>query len=90
MISRFRQSGWARGQQPVFPTWSASDSTTAVHSGGYLLVVDAGLMGKRQRKTRERTLSQTLELDRAVGIARSYGGEKATIIVCAMCDRRIN
>src|SRR5207247_9693399 len=29
-----------------------------------------------------RTLSQTLELDRAVGIARSYGGEKATIMVC--------
>jgi hypothetical protein len=30
----------------------------------------------------ERTLTQTLELDRAVAIARSYGGPKATIIVC--------
>ncbi len=53
------------------------------NSGGYLLVVDAGLMGKAAEENNgERTLSQTLELDRAVGIARSYGGEKATIIVC--------
>src|SRR5438445_4802503 len=53
------------------------------NSGGYLLVVDAGLMGKAAEENNgERTLSQTLELDRAVGIARSYGGEKATIMVC--------
>jgi alkaline phosphatase len=51
--------------------------------GGYLLVVDAGLMRKAaQENNGERTLGQTVELDRAVGIARSYGGEKATIIVC--------
>ncbi|HEY2567734.1 MAG TPA: alkaline phosphatase [Candidatus Udaeobacter sp.] len=51
--------------------------------GGYLLVVDAGLSRKAaQQNNAERTLSQTVELDRAVGIARSYGGEKATIIVC--------
>jgi alkaline phosphatase len=30
----------------------------------------------------ERTLTQTIELDRAVGVARSYGGPKSTIIVC--------
>ena len=51
--------------------------------GGYLLVVDAGLMRKAaQENNGERTLSQTVELDRAVGIARSYGGEKSTIVVC--------
>ncbi len=51
--------------------------------GGYLLVVDAGLMRRAANENNgERTLGQTVELDRAVGIARSYGGEKATIIVC--------
>ena len=51
--------------------------------GGYLLVVDAGLMRKAaQENNGERTLSQTVELDRAVGVARSYGGEKSTIVVC--------
>jgi alkaline phosphatase len=51
--------------------------------GGYLLVVDVGLSRKAaQQNNAERTLGQTLELDRAVGVARSYGGEKATIIVC--------
>jgi alkaline phosphatase len=51
--------------------------------GGYLLVVDAGLSRKAaQQNNAERTLGQTVELDRAVGVARSYGGEKATIIVC--------
>src|SRR5215813_9641106 len=51
--------------------------------GGYLLVVDAGLMRKAaQQNNAERTLGQIVELDRAVGVARSYGGEKSTIIVC--------
>jgi alkaline phosphatase len=51
--------------------------------GGYLLVVDAGLMRKAaQENNGERTLNQTVELDRAVGIARSYGGPKSTIVVC--------
>jgi alkaline phosphatase len=51
--------------------------------GGYLLVVDAGLMRKAAHENNgERTLGQTVELDRAVGIARSYGGEKSTIVVC--------
>jgi alkaline phosphatase len=53
------------------------------NAGGYLLVVDAGLMRKAAEENNgERTLSQTLELDRAVGVARSYGGSKSTIIVC--------
>src|SRR5947208_15585189 len=51
--------------------------------GGYLLVVDAGLMRKAaQENNGERTLGQTVELDRAVGVARSYGGSRATIISC--------
>ncbi|HEX3619802.1 MAG TPA: alkaline phosphatase [Candidatus Udaeobacter sp.] len=51
--------------------------------GGYLLVVDAGLMRKAaQENNGERTLSQTVELDRAVGVARSYGGQRSTIVVC--------
>jgi alkaline phosphatase len=51
--------------------------------GGYLLVVDAGLMRKAaQENNGERTLNQTVELDRAVGIARSYGGSRSTIVVC--------
>jgi len=51
--------------------------------GGYLLVVDAGLMRKAaQENNGERTLSQTVELDRAVGVARSYGGPRSTIVVC--------
>src|SRR5437762_7541334 len=53
------------------------------NAGGYLLVVDAGLMRKAAEENNgERTLTQMLELDRAVGVARSYGGPKSTIIVC--------
>jgi alkaline phosphatase len=73
-----------RGQQP-----SLSDMVRRAiqllqyNAGGYLLVVNAGLMRKAAEENNgERTLSQTLELDRAVGIARSYGGPKSTIVVC--------
>ena len=53
------------------------------NTGGYFLVGDVGLMRKAaQENNGERTLSQTVELDRAVGIARSYGGARSTIIVC--------
>ena len=46
-------------------------------------MVDAGLMRKAaEANNGERTLTQTIELDRAVGVARSYGGPKSTIIVC--------
>jgi alkaline phosphatase len=73
-----------RGQQP-----SLSDMVRRAiqllqyNSGGYLLVVDAGLMRKAAEENNgERTLGQTLELDRAVGVARSYGGSKSTIVLC--------
>src|SRR5260370_10339678 len=53
------------------------------NAGGYLLVVDAGLMRKAaQENNGEKTLAQTLELDRAVAVARRYAGQKSTIIVC--------
>src|SRR6266702_4660579 len=73
-----------RGQQP-----SLSDMVRRAvqllqyNAGGYLLVVDAGLMRKAAEENNgERTLVQTLELDRAVTLARRYAGQKSTIIVC--------
>jgi len=51
--------------------------------GGYLLVVDARLMRKAaEQNDAEHTLTETLELDRAVAVARRYAGEKSTIVVC--------
>jgi alkaline phosphatase len=53
---------------------------------GYLLVVDAGLMRKAaQENNGERTLAETLELDRAVAVARSYAGDKSMILVAGDC-----
>src|SRR6266705_6869332 len=53
------------------------------NAGGYLLVVDAGLMRKAAQENKgERTFGQTVELDRAVAVARNYAGPKSTIIVC--------
>jgi alkaline phosphatase len=52
------------------------------NQGGYLLIVDAGLMRKAaQQNSGERTLLETLELDRAVGVALRYAGGKSTILV---------
>ncbi len=53
------------------------------NAGGYLLVVDAALMRKAaETNAAERTLIETIELDRAVATARRYAGPKAMIIVC--------
>jgi len=53
------------------------------NAGGYLLVVDAGLMRKAaQENNGERTLGETVELDRAVAIARRYTEQRSTIVVC--------
>jgi alkaline phosphatase len=53
------------------------------NAGGYLLVIDAGLMRKAARENNaERTLGQTIELDHAVTVARNYAGARSTIIVC--------
>jgi alkaline phosphatase len=73
-----------RGQQPsLLDMVRRAVQLLQYNPGGYFLVVDVGLMRKAaQENNGERTLSQTVELDRAVGIARSYGGPKSTIIVC--------
>ena len=53
------------------------------NAGGYLLVVDEGLARKAaQENNGERTLSEIVELDRAVDVARSYAGSRSTVIVC--------
>ena len=53
------------------------------NAGGYLLVVDAGLMRKAaQENNGERTLNETTELDRAVSVAQRYAGQRSTIVVC--------
>lgn len=52
------------------------------NTGGYLLIVDAGLMRTAARENHgERTLAETLELDRAIAVARNYMGENSTILV---------
>src|SRR5437667_417076 len=83
-IIEFANQVEERGQQP-----SLSDMVRRAiqllqyNPGGYLLVVDAGLMRKAaQENNGERTLMQTVELDRAVALARRYAGQKSTIIVC--------
>lgn len=51
--------------------------------GGYLLIVDGALARKSAEENNgERTMRETAELDRAVGVARRYAGRKATTIVC--------
>ncbi len=53
------------------------------NAGGYLLIVDAALMRRAaESNAAERTLMETVELDRAVATARRYGGPKAMILVC--------
>jgi len=53
------------------------------NAGGYVLVVDAGLMRKAaQANQAERTFSETIEFDRAVATARRYAGPKSTVLVC--------
>ena len=52
------------------------------NTGGYLLIVDAGLMRTAARENHgERTLAETVELDQAVAVARSYMGDNSTILV---------
>ncbi len=49
---------------------------------GYLLVVDAGLIAKAAHNNEgERMMREIVELDRAVGAALQYAGDKALIIV---------
>jgi alkaline phosphatase len=74
----------ARGEQPSLPDMvRRAIELLQYNRGGYLLVVDARLMRKAaEQNDAERTLAETLELDRAVAVARRYAGAKSTIIVC--------
>ena len=52
------------------------------NAGGYLLIVDAELMGTAARQNRgEETLAETVQLDRAAAIALSYMGKNSTLLV---------
>jgi alkaline phosphatase len=52
------------------------------NTSGYLLIVDAGLMGIAARENHgESTLAETAELDQAVAVAQSYTGANSTILV---------
>jgi alkaline phosphatase len=54
-----------------------------IDRSGYFLVVDAGLMRKAAEKNSgERTLAETVELDRALAVAQRYAGGKTAIFVC--------
>ncbi len=49
---------------------------------GYLLVVDAGLVGKAATQNEaERMMKELLEFDKAVGEAQAYAGDNSLIIV---------
>src|SRR5438094_924786 len=73
-----------RSQQPSLPDMvRRAIELLQYNAGGYLLVVDAGLMRKAAEENNgERTLSETVELDRAVSVARRYAGQRSTIVVC--------
>lgn len=49
--------------------------------GGYLLVVDAGLIGRASEHNEgERALQELVELDRALGVALQYAGDNALVV----------
>jgi alkaline phosphatase len=74
----------ARGEQPTLSDMvRRAIELLQFNRTGYFLVVDAGLMRKAAEKNNgERTLAETVELDRAVAIARQYAGGKTAIFVC--------
>jgi alkaline phosphatase len=50
---------------------------------GYLLIIDAARMRQTaETNNAEKTLTETVELDRALATAQRYAGPKSTIIVC--------
>lgn len=74
----------SRSDQPSLPDMvRRAIELLQFNPGGYLLVVDAGLIRKAAlQNAGERTLLETLELDRAVSVALKYAGGKSTIVVC--------
>ena len=80
----FADDDEARTNQPTLADMvRRSIELLQFNRGGYLLIVDAGLMRKAaEQNDGERTLLQTIELDRAVSVALEYAGTKSMIIVC--------
>jgi alkaline phosphatase len=74
----------ARNEQPSLPDMvRRAIELLQYNRGGYLLVVDARLMRTAaEQNDTEHTLVETVELDRAVSVARRYAGEKSTILTC--------
>jgi alkaline phosphatase len=74
----------ARGEQPTLSDMVRRGiELLQFNRTGYFLVVDAGLMRKAAQENHgERTLAETLELDRALALARRYAGENSAIFVC--------
>jgi alkaline phosphatase len=73
----------AGSEQPALPDMTRrAIELLQWNTGGYLLIIDAGLMRAAARDNQgERTLAETAELDQAVAVAQSYAGENATILV---------
>ena len=74
----------ARSEQPSLPDMvRRAIELLQYNRAGYLLIVDAGLMRKAaEHNDAEHTLAETVELDRAVALARRYAGANSTIVVC--------
>ena len=79
----FRDASDASGPQPTLADMvAAAIETLQRRAGGYLLVVDAGLIGRASlANDGERTLREILELDRAVSVALQYAGTKTLVVV---------
>ncbi|MGI9087694.1 MAG: alkaline phosphatase [Chthoniobacterales bacterium] len=80
----FIQEGTDEGTQPNLADMVRRGiELLQFNSGGYLLVVDAGLMRKAaQENDAPQTLAETVEFDRAVGVALEYAGNNSSIFVC--------
>ena len=74
----------ARNEQPTLPDMvRRAIELLQYNRGGYLLVIDARLMRKAaEQNDAEHALAETVELDRAIAMARGYAGAKSTVIVC--------
>ncbi len=70
------------GQPTLAEMTTRAISLLQYNPKGYVLVVDAGLIGKAAHHNEgERVLREIVELDRAVGAALRYAGDQALIIV---------
>jgi alkaline phosphatase len=73
----------AGSAQPALPEMvRAAIEVLQRKTGGYLLVVDAGLAGRAAIENQgERVLQEVVELDHAVSVALQYAGAKTLVIV---------